>query len=197
MNYLVTGHRMLLGLYILPTLFSAYFYGRKHAVLTAVASILLVVWVPHALYAQESKKDIQLQTIAFKLFQEKENLKILRSQVVEKNNTAAIFDEQPLSYYSLMDSIDRIYILCGYEYEILEIAPKLKKEFKPKYYQRRSKQLLQTMDGITTELNTIDMLFKETQNRSIINLVDQTKKSIQSILSLMEYGVKILEPESN
>jgi len=42
MNYLVTGHRMLLGLYTLPTLFSAYFYGRKHAVLTAVASILLV-----------------------------------------------------------------------------------------------------------------------------------------------------------
>ena len=42
MNYLVTGHRMLLGLYTLPTLFSAYFYGRKHAVLTAFASILLV-----------------------------------------------------------------------------------------------------------------------------------------------------------
>ncbi len=167
---------------------------RKKLILSV---LLLMLWVPHALYAQESKKDIQLQTIAFKLFQEKENLKILRSQVVEKNNTAAIFDEQPLSYYSLMDSIDRIYILCGYEYEILEIAPKLKKEFKPKYYQRRSKQLLQTMDAITTELNTIDLLFKETQNRSIINLVDQTKKSIQSILSLMEYGVKILEPESN
>ena len=158
---------------------------------------LFVLWIPYTLYSQENKKDTQLQTIAFKLFQEKENLKILRSQVAEKNKTAAIFDEQPLSYYSLMDSLDQIYILCGYEYEILEIAPKLKKEFKPKYYQRRSKQLLQTIDGITTELNTIDMLFKETQNRSIINLVNQTKKSIQSILSLMEYGVKILEPESN
>ena len=159
--------------------------------------LLLVACIPYTLYSQNNKKDTQLQTIAFKLFQEKENLKILRSQVAEKNNTTAIFDEQPLSYYSLMDSIDQIYILCGYEYEILEIAPKLKKEFKSKYYQRRSKQLLQTIDGITTELNTIDMLFKETKNISIINLVNQTKKSIQSILSLMEYGVKILEPESN
>jgi len=156
-----------------------------------------VLWIPYTLYSQENKKDTQLQTIAFKLFQEKENLKILRSQVAEKNKTAAIFDEQPLSYYSLMDSLDQIYILSGYEYEILEIAPKLKKKFKPEYYQRRSKQLLQTIDAITTELNTVDMLFKETQNRSIINLVNQTKKNVQSILSLMEYGQKILEPESN
>ena len=156
-----------------------------------------MLWIPYTLYSQENKKDTQLQTIAFKLFQEKENLKILRSQVAEKNKTAAIFDEQPLSYYSLMDSLDQIYILSGYEYEILEIAPKLKKKFKPEYYQRRSKQLLQTIDAITTELNTVDMLFKETQNRSIINLVNQTKKNVQSIFSLMEYGQKILEPESN
>jgi putative nucleotidyltransferase with HDIG domain len=42
MNYLITSQRMLLGLYTLPTVFSAYFYGRRHATLTAFASILLV-----------------------------------------------------------------------------------------------------------------------------------------------------------
>jgi putative nucleotidyltransferase with HDIG domain len=42
MNYLITAQRMLLGLYTLPTVFSAYFYGRRHATLTAFASILLV-----------------------------------------------------------------------------------------------------------------------------------------------------------
>ena len=42
LNYLLTGHRMILGLYTLPTLFSAYFYGRRHATLTAFASIFLV-----------------------------------------------------------------------------------------------------------------------------------------------------------
>ena len=42
MNYLLTSQRILLGLYTLPTLFSAYFYGRRHATLTAVASILIV-----------------------------------------------------------------------------------------------------------------------------------------------------------
>jgi putative nucleotidyltransferase with HDIG domain len=42
MNYLVTAKRMILGFYSLPTLFSAYFYGRRHAVLTAVASAFLV-----------------------------------------------------------------------------------------------------------------------------------------------------------
>jgi putative nucleotidyltransferase with HDIG domain len=42
MNYLITGHHMLLGLYTLPALFSAYFYGRRHATLTACASIFLV-----------------------------------------------------------------------------------------------------------------------------------------------------------
>jgi len=36
---------MLLGFYGLPVLFSAYFYGRRHAVMTAVASILIVLMV--------------------------------------------------------------------------------------------------------------------------------------------------------
>ena len=47
MNYLMTGHRMLLGLYTLPTLFSAYFYGRRHATLTAFASVFLVGILAH------------------------------------------------------------------------------------------------------------------------------------------------------
>jgi putative nucleotidyltransferase with HDIG domain len=47
MNYLMTGHRMLLGLYTLPTLFSAYFYGRRHATLTAFASVILVGILAH------------------------------------------------------------------------------------------------------------------------------------------------------
>lgn len=42
MNHLVAGHRMVLGFYTLPTLFSAYFYGRRHATLTAFASVFLV-----------------------------------------------------------------------------------------------------------------------------------------------------------
>lgn len=42
MNYLVASQRILLGLYTLPTLFSAYFFGRRHATLTAFLSIILV-----------------------------------------------------------------------------------------------------------------------------------------------------------
>jgi putative nucleotidyltransferase with HDIG domain len=42
LNFLVTGHHMILGFYTFPTLFAAYFYGRKHATLTAVASVFLV-----------------------------------------------------------------------------------------------------------------------------------------------------------
>jgi putative nucleotidyltransferase with HDIG domain len=42
MNYLVTAQRMVLGFYTLPTLFSAYFFGRRHATLTAFASVFVV-----------------------------------------------------------------------------------------------------------------------------------------------------------
>src|SRR3954447_3474886 len=42
LNFLVASHRMILGFYSLPTLFSAYMYGRRHAVLTAFASIFIV-----------------------------------------------------------------------------------------------------------------------------------------------------------
>jgi putative nucleotidyltransferase with HDIG domain len=46
-NYLVASDRMMLGFYILPTVFSAYFYGRRHATLTALASVLLVILIVH------------------------------------------------------------------------------------------------------------------------------------------------------
>jgi putative nucleotidyltransferase with HDIG domain len=48
LNWLVASHGMILGFYTLPTLFSAYVYGRRHAVLTAVASVLLVIVVAYA-----------------------------------------------------------------------------------------------------------------------------------------------------
>ncbi len=44
-NYAVASQYLLLSLYTLPTILSAYFFGRRHAVLTAIASILLVVLV--------------------------------------------------------------------------------------------------------------------------------------------------------
>jgi hypothetical protein len=47
LNFFVAPHRILLGLYTLPTLFSAYFYVRRHATLTAVASALVVILVVH------------------------------------------------------------------------------------------------------------------------------------------------------
>ena len=45
LNRLVASHGMVLGFYTLPTLFSAYVFGRTHAVLTAIGSVLLVVIV--------------------------------------------------------------------------------------------------------------------------------------------------------
>lgn len=45
LNFLVTSHGVVLYFYMVPTLFSAYVYGRRHAVLTAAASIFLVVLV--------------------------------------------------------------------------------------------------------------------------------------------------------
>jgi putative nucleotidyltransferase with HDIG domain len=53
-NWLVASHRMILGLYTLPTIFSAYVYGRRHAVLTASASIfmvLILLWKNASLFA--------------------------------------------------------------------------------------------------------------------------------------------------
>lgn len=47
LNSLLDAHRMLLGLYTLPTLFSAYVYGRRHATLTALGSVLMVVLITY------------------------------------------------------------------------------------------------------------------------------------------------------
>ena len=43
LNSVIASQRVVLGLYTLPTVVSAYLYGRRHATLTALASTLLVV----------------------------------------------------------------------------------------------------------------------------------------------------------
>ena len=47
LNYVVASDRMMLGFYVLPTVFSAYHFGRRHATLTALGSILLVILIAH------------------------------------------------------------------------------------------------------------------------------------------------------
>gem|GEM_PF-157826 len=42
-NFLIDSQNLLLSLYYLPTVISAYFFGKRHATLTALASILLVI----------------------------------------------------------------------------------------------------------------------------------------------------------
>jgi putative nucleotidyltransferase with HDIG domain len=44
-NFFVDGQRLVLSFYNLPTLLAAYFFGRRRAVESAVASILFVVWM--------------------------------------------------------------------------------------------------------------------------------------------------------
>ncbi len=46
-NFLISSNSVILNFYTLPTIFSAYFYGRRHAIGTAVASVLLVVLLAH------------------------------------------------------------------------------------------------------------------------------------------------------
>ncbi|MBN1903950.1 MAG: HD-GYP domain-containing protein [Deltaproteobacteria bacterium] len=61
MNYLLSGHRMLLGLYTIPTLISAFAYGRRHATLTAFASVFVVGLYTHlkpAIFKEASLGDI-------------------------------------------------------------------------------------------------------------------------------------------
>ena len=43
LNLVVSSQRMVLAFYTLPTIISAYLYGRRHATLTALASVMLVV----------------------------------------------------------------------------------------------------------------------------------------------------------
>lgn len=45
LNFVIAPYQMILGFYTFPTIFSAYVYGRRHAVLTALASVLLVVGI--------------------------------------------------------------------------------------------------------------------------------------------------------
>ncbi|MGO9639927.1 MAG: HD-GYP domain-containing protein [Candidatus Acidiferrales bacterium] len=47
LNFLVTLHRVVLGFYVLPTLYSAYYYGKRHATMTALASVCLVTLVAY------------------------------------------------------------------------------------------------------------------------------------------------------
>ena len=48
LNFLVASQRMVLVFYTLPTIISAYLYGRRHATLTALASVMLVVLLSRA-----------------------------------------------------------------------------------------------------------------------------------------------------
>ncbi len=43
LNFLVASQKMAVVFYFLPTLYSAFYFGRRHATLTAVASVVLVV----------------------------------------------------------------------------------------------------------------------------------------------------------
>lgn len=47
LNYTIASQYLLLGLYTLPAVLSAYYFGRRQSVLTAFASILLVGLVSH------------------------------------------------------------------------------------------------------------------------------------------------------
>lgn len=46
-NYLIVAQKIVFGFYTLPTIFAAYCRGRRHALLTAVASALLVGFMTH------------------------------------------------------------------------------------------------------------------------------------------------------
>ncbi len=46
-NLLLESNEMVLGFYSFPTVFSAYFFGRRHATLTALGSVLSVILLAH------------------------------------------------------------------------------------------------------------------------------------------------------
>ena len=46
-NFAIASDRIMLGFYVLPTVLSAYFFGRRHATLTALGSTLLVILIVH------------------------------------------------------------------------------------------------------------------------------------------------------
>ncbi len=61
LNLVVDGQRMVLSFYTLPTLGSAYLYGRRHATLTALGSVLLVclmTWYNPVLFAASTSVSV-------------------------------------------------------------------------------------------------------------------------------------------
>jgi putative nucleotidyltransferase with HDIG domain len=65
LNLLVDSQRMVLSFYTLPTLGSAYIYGRRHATLTAFGSVLLVslmTWYNPVLFAATTAMSTQTTT---------------------------------------------------------------------------------------------------------------------------------------
>ncbi len=65
LNLLVDSQRMVLSFYTLPTLGSAYIYGRRHATLTAFGSVLLVTlmtWYNPVLFAATTAMSSQAST---------------------------------------------------------------------------------------------------------------------------------------
>ncbi len=44
-NFFVAGERLVLTFYNLPTMFAAYYFGRRRAVQTSLASVLIVCWL--------------------------------------------------------------------------------------------------------------------------------------------------------
>jgi putative nucleotidyltransferase with HDIG domain len=57
-NLLIAGQRMALTVYNLPTLFAAYYFGRRRAVEASVASILIIFWM-HILHPTVLGKEIE------------------------------------------------------------------------------------------------------------------------------------------
>jgi putative nucleotidyltransferase with HDIG domain len=65
LNLLIDSQRMVLSFYTLPTLGSAYIYGRRHATLTAFGSVLLVTlmtWYNPVLFAATTAMSSQTST---------------------------------------------------------------------------------------------------------------------------------------
>jgi putative nucleotidyltransferase with HDIG domain len=63
LNLVIDGQRMVLSFYTLPTLGSAYVYGRRHATLTAFGSVLLVclmTWYNPVLFASTATGDVHI-----------------------------------------------------------------------------------------------------------------------------------------
>ena len=63
LNLVIDGQRMVLSFYTLPTLGSAYVYGRRHATLTAFGSVLLVclmTWYNPVLFASMAAADVHI-----------------------------------------------------------------------------------------------------------------------------------------